>query len=535
MFFVVSRHWMLVLALAMGTIFLALPKTAAAQVTAFKQAVAEAAARDADISAFYKANGYKSLWTGRSGRERQRRTALFAALSKAGDHGLPTARYDAGGLQAKMKAVKTERDRGLIEVELSRTFLQYARDLQTGVLVPSRVNKAIVRTVPYRDRTSYLVNFSKSSPNGFFKALPPKTTEYNALMKEKLRMERLLAQGGWGATVPAKSLKPGQSGASVVAMRNRLIAMGFLKRTNTQTYDATVQAAVQQFQLAHGLAADGVVGAGTMKELNTGVQERLQSIIVAMERERWVNQERGKRHVLVNLPDFTAKIVDNGKVTFSTRSVVGANKQDRPTVEFSDVMEFMVVNPSWYVPRSIVVGEYLPALQRDPNAVRHIEITDSRGRRVDRSTADFSQYSARSFPYAMRQPPSKGNALGLVKFMFPNPHNIYLHDTPAKNLFARESRAYSHGCVRLADPFDFAYALLAKQESKPETYFQSVLATGRETRVDLKNPVPVHIIYRTAFTTPKGHTQYRRDVYGRDAQIWRALSKAGVALRAVQG
>ncbi|WP_413843365.1 L,D-transpeptidase family protein [Tateyamaria sp.] len=535
MFFVVSRHWMIVLALALGAMFSSLPQNATAQVTAFKQAVAEAAARDADISAFYKANGYESLWTGRSGRERQRRTALFAALSKAGNHGLPAARYDAGGLQAKMKAVKTERDRGLVEVELSRTFLQYARDLQTGVLVPSRVNKSIVRALPYRDRTSYLVNFSKSSPNGFFKALAPKTTEYNALMKEKLLMERLLAQGGWGAKVPAKTLKPGQSGASVVALRNRLIAMGFLKRTNTQAYDTSVQAAVQQFQLAHGLAADGVVGAGTMKELNTGVQERLQSIIVAMERERWVNQERGKRHVLVNIPDFTAKIVDNGKVTFSTRSVVGANKQDRPTVEFSDVMEFMVVNPSWYVPRSIVVGEYLPALQRDPNAVRHIEITDSRGRAVNRGSADFSQYTARTFPYAMRQPPSKGNALGLVKFMFPNPYNIYLHDTPAKNLFAREARAYSHGCVRLADPFDFAYALLAKQESNPESYFQSVLATGRETRVDLKNPVPVHIIYRTAFTTPKGRTQYRRDVYGRDAQIWRALSKAGVALRAVQG
>ncbi|WP_299726168.1 L,D-transpeptidase family protein [uncultured Tateyamaria sp.] len=521
--------------MALGLLLSGLPQTASAQVTAFKQAVAEAAARDADIAAFYKAYGYNSLWTGRTGRERQRRSALFSALSSAGNHGLPAARYDAAGLQAKMKAAKTERDRGLVEVEISRTFLQFSRDLQTGVLVPSRVNRAIVRQVPYRDRTSYLVNFSKSSPNGFFKALPPKTTEYNALMKEKLRMERLLAKGGWGAKVPAKTLKPGQSGAPVVAMRNRLNAMGFLKRTNTQTYDASIQSAVQQFQLAHGLAADGVVGESTMSEINKGVQDRLQSIIVAMERERWVNQERGKRHVLVNLPDFTAKIVDNGKVTFSTRSVVGANKEDRPTVEFSDVMEFMVVNPSWYVPRSIVVGEYLPALKRNSNAVRHIEITDNKGRKVNRGAVNFSQYTEKTFPFAMRQPPSEGNALGLVKFMFPNPYNIYLHDTPAKNLFGREVRAYSHGCVRLADPFDFAYALLAKQESNPESYFKSVLATGRETRVDLKSPVPVHIIYRTAFTTPKGHTQYRRDIYGRDAQIWRALSKAGVALRAVQG
>lgn len=530
-----SRRLVFVLSMALGALLMGLPQSASAQVTAFKQAVAEAAARDADIAAFYKANGYESLWTGRTGHERQRRSALFTALSQAGNHGLPTARYDAGGLEAKMKAARTERDRGLVEVEISRTFLQYARDLQTGVLVPSRVNSAIVRQVPYRDRTSYLVNFSKSSPSGYFKALSPKTTEYNALMKEKLRMERLLATGGWGAKVPGQSLKPGESGAAVVALRNRLIAMGFLKRTNSQTYDAAMQSAVQQFQLAHGLSADGVVGAGTMTEINTGVQERLQSIIVAMERERWVNQERGQRHILVNIPDFTANVVDNGKVTFSTRSVVGANSDDRPTPEFSDVMEFMVINPSWYVPRSIVVGEYLPALKRNPNAVRHIEITDSRGRKINRASANFSQYTERTFPYAMRQPPSKGNALGLVKFMFPNVHNIYLHDTPAKNLFGREVRAYSHGCVRLADPFDFAYALLAKQESDPQGFFQAKLATGKEARVNLKNPVPVHIIYRTAFTTPKGHTQYRRDIYGRDAQIWRALSNAGVALRAVQG
>lgn len=521
--------------MTVAAFFVAAPQSASAQVTAFKQAVAEAAARDADISAFYKANAYESLWTGRTGRERQRRAALFKALSNAGNHGLPVARYDAARLQAKMKAAKTQRDRGLVEVEMSRTFLQYARDLQTGVLVPSRVDRAIVRQVPYRDRTSYLVNFSKSSPSGFFKALAPKTMEYNALMKEKLRMERLLNKGGWGQKVPVNALKPGQSGDAVAIMRNRLITMGFLKRTNTQTYDASIQSAVQQFQLAHGLDADGVAGQGTITELNKSVQQRLQSIIVAMERERWVNQERGKRHILVNIPDFTAKIIDGGKVTFQTRSVVGANKDDRPTPEFSDVMEFMVINPSWYVPRSIVTKEYLPALKRNRNAVRHIEITDRRGRKVNRGAVNFSQYTEKTFPFAMRQPPSKGNALGLVKFMFPNVHNIYLHDTPAKNLFGREVRAYSHGCVRLADPFDFAYALLAKQEAQPEKYFQSVLATGRETRVDLKAPVPVHLIYRTAFTTAKGHTQYRRDIYGRDAKIWSALANAGVALRAVQG
>jgi murein L,D-transpeptidase YcbB/YkuD len=511
------------------------PKPAMAQVTAFKQAVAEAAARDKDIAAFYQANGYKSIWTGRAGRDRTRRQALIKALSRASAHGLPAARYDVGGLQAKMKATRGPRERGAMEVEMSRVFLQYARDLQTGVLIPNRVDSAIVRQVPYRDRTSYLVNFSKSSPAGFFKALAPKTMEYNALMKEKLRLERLLAKGGWGATIPSKSLKPGQSGASVVAMRNRLMAMGFMRRSSSQSYDDNMKSAVQQFQLAHGMSPDGVAGAGTIVEMNKGVQSRMQSIIVGMERERWLNQERGKRHILVNIPDFTAKIIDNNKVTFETRSVVGANKSDRPTPEFSDVMEYMVINPSWYVPRSIITKEYLPALKRNSNAVRHIEITDSKGRKVNRSNVNFSKYTEKTFPFSMRQPPSKGNALGLVKFIFPNPYNIYLHDTPSKNLFGREVRAFSHGCVRLADPFDFAYALLAKEVGNPKEFFQGKLATGKEQRVNLKTPVPVHIIYRTAYTNAKGHTQYRRDIYGRDGRVWNALAKAGVALRAVQG
>ena len=509
------------------------PRPAQAQSAAFKQAVAEAAARDSDIAAFYQGHGYRPLWTG--SRDRARRAALVEALEAADNHGLPSRRYDVEGLQARMKAARSPRDRGLLEVELSRVFLQYARDIQTGMLIPEQVDSSIVRQVPYRARASYLANFEISSPRGFFRALPPQTREYNALMKQKLMLERLLARGGWGPTVKSGKLEPGDGGAAVVALRNRLVRMGYLQRNAGETFDAAMQAAVIDFQRNHGLAQDGIVGPGTLEQINTTVQQRLQSVIVAMERERWMNQSRGARHIEVNLTDFTAKIIDNGKVTFETRSVVGHRAADRQSPEFSDVMEFMVVNPSWYVPRSIVTKEYLPELQADPYAVNHIEITDSTGRRIDRGSVDFTQFTESSFPFAMREPPSRGNALGLVKFMFPNRHNIYLHDTPAKNLFGREVRAYSHGCIRLADPFDFAYTLLREQTRDPEGYFQSVLSTGKETQVDLATPVPVHIMYRTAFADAKGRIQYRRDVYGRDAKIWRALSQAGVALRAVQG
>jgi L,D-transpeptidase YcbB len=513
----------------------AAPTPVHAQVTAFKQAVAEGASGDEDIAAFYRTNGYAPVWTGADETHRTRRAELLRAIETAGYHGLPVARYDPAGLMATLAGARTPRDRGLAEVEMTRVFLAYARDVQTGVLIPSRVDSRIVREVPYRDRGAFLTGLLSSSPAAFFRALPPRSLEYNGLLKEKMAMEALMDAGGWGQTVPATKLEPGDRGSAVIALRNRLIAMDYLPRSSIVTYDASVVEAVQQFQIDHGLNPDGVAGAATMDQINIGVEQRLQSVLVALERERWFNTERGKRHILVNIPDFTAKVIDDGKVTFETRSVVGATDDGRATPEFSDVMEFMVVNPSWYVPRSISTKEYLPAMQRNPNAVSHIQVIDSRGRVVNRGSVNFRAYNARNFPFSMRQPPSNGNALGLVKFMFPNKHNIYLHDTPSKDLFDRDARAFSHGCVRLADPFDFAYVLLAAQTDDPEGTFQAALRGGRETRITLEQPVPVHLIYRTAVTNARGHTEYRADIYGRDARIWDALEKAGVALGAVRG
>jgi len=507
---------------------------AQAQVTAFMQSVAESASKDQGLTEFYRANGYKGIWTGNRGQDRARRQALLKALASAGDHGLPVNNYDTQFLEANMRAVKSERDLGRIEVELSRLFLQYARDVQTGILNPNRIDPGLVMEVPYRGRAQTLDAFSKSSPAAFIRALPPSSPEYTRLMKEKMKLERVLGKGGWGPEVPGRKLEVGQSGPAVVALRNRLIAMGFMRRSASQSYDAKLQSAVQQFQLANGLNPDGVVGPGTLKEINTEPEERLASIIVSMERERWMNFPMAKRYIWVNIPDFSAKIIDNGKVTFATRAVVGANRKDQRSPEFSDVMEFMVINPTWNVPRSITVKEYLPMLQKDPYAAGHLRLINARGQTVSRDNIDFTQFTEQTFPFAMKQPPSDGNALGLVKFMFPNKYNIYLHDTPSKSLFNRESRAFSHGCIRLNDPFDFAYALLAKQTRDPKGLFKADLATGIETVQPLDQPVPVHIVYRTAFTSAKGNMNYRRDVYGRDAKIFRALQNAGVVLRAVQ-
>lgn len=506
------------------------PVSAQAQSAAFRQAVAGAASTSPTLTEFYAARDFAGFWTGASARGR--RNAVLEAFAQADTHGLSRDRFDPARVMAQLQAAQTESEKGAADVALTALYLDYARGIQTGILTPSRVVPLIRREVPLRGDAFYLSGISSNNPAGFLRALPPSSPEYARLLREKLRLEQALGRGGWGASVPEGRLDPGASGAAVVRLRDRLVAMGYLAPSASQSYDGAMQAAVQRAQQAFGLQADGIAGASTIRALNVPLQARLQSVIVAMERERWTNRPRGARHVWVNLTDFSAAIMDDDRATFVSTTVIGARDADRQSPEFSDVMEFMVINPSWYVPRSIVVGEYLPRLQANPNAVGHIDIVDGAGRTVSRSAVNFGAYTASNFPYAMRQPPSQGNALGLVKFMFPNPYNIYLHDTPSKSLFSHPVRAYSHGCIRLGDPFGFAYALLARQTADPEAFFQERLRSGRESRVTLDQPVPVHLVYRTAFTHTTGELNFRPDIYGRDAAIWRALAAQGVQITA---
>ena len=364
-------------------------------------------------------------------------------------------------------------------------------------------------------------------PARVLRALAPRSPEYARLMGHKKRLATAVRRGGWGPAVEADRLREGASGAQVVALRDRLRAMGHMGRSVSPRYDAALAAGVASFQRAAGLPADGIAGPETIRAINLPAQARMGQVLVAMERERWMNAPRDGRVIWVNLPDFSATILDDGIETFRTRSVIGKAEAGRYTPEFSDEMTHMVVNPSWYVPRSIVVNEYLPQLRANPGALAHMRLTDRNGRAANRG-AGFGQYTARTFPYSMRQPPGPRNALGLVKFMFPNRYNIYLHDTPSKSLFERDVRAFSHGCVRLQRPFDFAHALLASQEDDPEGTFARILNTGQERRVDLTVPVPVHIVYRTAFTDAKGGLHFRADVYGRDAKVLDALRAEGV-------
>ena len=245
-----------------------------------------------------------------------------------------------------------------------------------------------------------------------------------------------------------------------------------------------------------------------------------------MERHRWLNDGQvHDRLIFVNLTDFHTRVIDNGEVSFITRSVIGA--RDRQTPEFSDEMEHMVINPSWYVPRSIAQRSYIPGILAGRSTYMQLM---SNGRVIDRSGIDMSRFSVASFPFDLRQPPGPNNALGTVKFMFPNRHAIYLHDTPEQHLMDRAVRAYSSGCIRLADPHAFAYHLLERQSDDPVGQFQTILASGNETYLHLEQHIPVHLTYWTAWVESDGHLQTRPDIYGRNAILSRAIRSLGVVM-----
>jgi murein L,D-transpeptidase YcbB/YkuD len=492
--------------------------------SALRQAIAEVAASDEALVAFYRDRDFEPVWTVSDAADR--RAALIRALEQAGNHALPTANYDIEGLRAAFRDATNPYLRGQADVMASRIFLQYAQDVHGGFLDPSEIIPDIFQDQPHRDPYALMTEFLESNPHEFMAGLPPQSPGYTRLMRMKFELEELAASGGYGPTVQAGSLRPGDSGGAVIQLRNRLMRMGYLDRSATAEYDAALQSAVVQFQGNNGITADGIAGADTIRAINRSVEDHWNEIALAMERHRWLNDGQvHDRLIFVNLTDFHVHVIDNGEVTFVTRSVVGA--RDRQTPEFSDEMEHMVINPSWWVPRSIARRSYIPGILAGNGSYLQLM---ANGRPVNPASVDMSRYTINNFPFDLRQPPGPRNALGTVKFMFPNRHAIYLHDTPDQYLMDREVRTFSSGCIRLDDPHDFAYHLLARQMDDPEPYFQSILRTGDETQVNLDQHIPVHLTYWTAWVESDGRLQTRADVYGRNARLSQAVRSLGVVM-----
>ncbi|MCR9067361.1 MAG: L,D-transpeptidase family protein [Rhodobacteraceae bacterium] len=503
---------------------ISVPLQAEAQAfSALRQAIAEASSTDERLAAFYLSRDFEPIWATSDAADR--RAALIRALDQADSHGLPTDRYDIDALRTAFREATNPYMRGQADVLASQVFLQYAQDVHGGFLDPSEIIPDIFQDQPQHDPYELMTAFLEANPHAFMETLPPQSPNYTRLMRAKLELEDLAARGGFGPTVQAGSLRPGDSGPQVVALRNRLMTMGYLTRSATAEYNSDLQVAVMAFQEDNGLVADGVAGGDTIEAVNRSVEDLWDDVVLGMERMRWLNDGQvHDRLIFVNLADFHTRVIDNGEVSFITRSVIG--RRDRQTPEFSDEMEHMVINPSWYVPRSIARG-YIPNIIAGGGSGFQLM---AGGRPVSRAAVDWTNITPENFPFDLRQPPGPRNALGTVKFMFPNRHAIYLHDTPDQHLMDRHVRAYSSGCIRLDDPHEFAYLLLARQEEDPRGFFHDVLDSGGETYVYLDTHIPVHLTYWTAWVESDGFLQTRPDIYGRNARLSQVVQSLGVVM-----
>jgi L,D-transpeptidase YcbB len=508
----------------------------------------ELSAFDADsrraLEQFYAARDYRPYWTDKNGR---RLTVLRAEIAQASGHGLPAARYRIAGQKAA--AASDAEAQWRAEAAAMRSFLRYAGDLSSGIVTPRDVDLEIDVTPDGMSPRDLLVFLQTRPVKAVLEHAAPDDPQYRALLEEKARLASLLDSDPWGAQVPdGRTLHAGDRDARVVVLRDRLARLGYAPddlggtgsagvpgagatQATADTFEASLAGSLKDFQRDFGLVDDGVAGHETLRALNATVEDRLRQVVVNLERLRWSDEKLTGRRIEVNIPDYAVRMFDDGQVVWSSRAIVGERSKTR-TPEFSEKMTYLVVNPTWHIPDSIATRVYLPKLRADPTVLERSDMSlfTRSGQQINPKLVNFQQYTPENFPFRVKQNPNADNALGRVKFMFPNQFAIYLHDTPNRSLFAKDARAFSNGCIRLQKPLELAYMLLDGQYPDPAATFDAWLSAGSEKHVTLERPIDVHILYRTAWQGDDGEIRYRSDVYGRDVEVFEAMKAQGVSL-----
>ena len=483
------------------------------------------------LKAHYAANP-KFIWS-RGNSVTAEAKAVVELMDKAGEHGLDETEYavdlPGDGWSMDNPAGRTA-ELLAFDVALSARALRYAMDMKDGVVDPNKLSGYHDFPRPRLTAEKALGELAKSAdPAAWLRSLEPKQPEYAALEEElkKLRgmeVEEIVLPDGL-------FVKPGQTEPDLPllmkALKKRVSqetrdkhAATFAEYLGDDQYDEAIVSLVKDFQRDSGLTADGIVGRNTLAHLtDVSHASKVERVELALERLRWHPEEFGARHVLINQPAYRATYVEGYKDKLVTRAIVG--KKSNQTSFFFDEIETVVYKPYWGVPQSIIVNEMLPKLHADPSYLDRsgYVVTNASGQRVSSSNVDWWQYSGK-VPYDVRQLPGPSNALGDVKILFPNKHSIYMHDTPSRNLFSRDQRALSHGCVRLQKPREMAAAVLGKGVD----YVNSrIAAGGGEEQESVPVKIPVFVSYYTAFPTDEGVVEYFSDMYGRDTYLERAL------------
>lgn len=469
------------------------------------------------VPCFYDRRGYAPAWVGDAGLKPDA-DELLAALAEAPADGLDAERYQLDDLRQRLAAVRarpTPGDLAEVDLRLTDAFLRLAADLRNGAVNPELIYNDCELDIPEVDLSAVLESaLTARRVRPALAELAPSHAGYKALKAALAQYRAVATRGGWPAVPEGPPLKPGDRNPRVAALRARLEASGDLTSpaaaaptADRDLFDGTLQEGLRKFQNRHGLDADGAAGKGTLAALAVPAERRVRQIEINLDRWRWLPRDLGERYIIVNIAGFQLDLIEGSAPALSMRVVAG--KPTSRTPMFTGMMTNIVLNPYWNPPPGIVKNEILPHIARDPG------YADREGFEVVRNGSRVD----------VRQKPGPKNALGKVKFLFPNRFDVYLHDTPSRSLFSRTVRSFSHGCIRLEKPIELAEYLLKDDPAWTPKRIAAALAKGREQWVAVPRPLPVHLVYWTAWVDDAGTVQFRDDLYGRDKPLLEILGK----------
>ncbi len=485
---------------------------------------------------YYTKHDLEPMWFNKENRDE-----IIEILEGSYNEGLDPADYHSGKIkELEAKVENGDLDPKLIadlELLISDAVVMYGHHLLWGKVDQSEIRKSW--DVPKNpapaglDELFVKYKYEKDLP-AFFENLKPQHYMYTGL-KEGLKNYRKIAEeGGWPQIPEGNVLKPGMTDVRIPVLREYLTITGdYVSSSENDTssrYDGDLVAAVKKFQFRHNLISDGIIGKGTLAQMNVPVEKRIEMLLVNLERGRWVLHDLPDDFLVVNIAGFNVRRIQDDSITYYSPAIVGKLHHESPI--FKGKMIYAEINPTWTVPYSIASTETLTKIKRDSGYLisRNMVIMDRAGKILDPATIDFSKYSKNNFPFTVRQEPGPHNALGQVKFIFPNKYSVYIHDTPSRSLFSRQDRAFSHGCIRLHKKWELLINLMDDPEKWNMKKINEILATKKTTRVYLPHPEDVIILYWTAGASSDKKTLFfNKDVYNRDNAVLEAL-KAPVHL-----
>ena len=492
------------------------------------------------IPLFYEQRGFSPAWCTDDGVLPQTRS-LIEEITGAYADGLRPDDYHLAGIVNLLREVEKRQAMEevidpeiLVDLDLLLTdaFMLYSSHLLAGRVNPETMHTDWIVEIPANDLIGTLQSaLASNQVKETLRGLRPHNPEYLGLRKYLAQYRRLAKSPSRPSPLTGKILRKGDRTTSVQPLRERLTALGDLVRSDQEQedpFDEKLEQAVFRFQKRHGLKQDGIVGSRTLERLNTPIEKRIRQIELNMERWRWIPRNLGNRYILVNIADFTLRVNEDRHSKLKMRVVVG--KPYGRTPVFSAKMNYMVINPYWNVPRSIAAKEILPKVRKDPHYLEGRGISVFRGwsegaTEIDPGTIDWAMLNRDSFPYRLRQDPGPKNALGRIKFIFPNKFSVYLHDTPTRSLFKETTRDFSHGCIRTERPIDLALYLLQDDPRWTRDALLETIQSGKRKVVKLGEPIPVHLQYWTAWVDEQGLLDFQDDIYDRDRPLDRALKE----------